>query len=124
MSESLERAVIEAFVYVAASDGNFAAPELERFVAWAKEQPLFADAEPAQLAARFGDVAARFVADFAEAERSALALIAEQEGSSEAADLLLNAAGVAVVADGALKEVEETAVDRVARALGREPSNR
>lgn len=124
MSESLERAVIEAFVYVAASDGSFAAPELERFVRWAKEQPLFADKEPAQLAASFGDVAARFVGDFEDAQEAALALIAEQSGSAEAEELLMRAAGVAVVADGRLEEVEETAVDRVARALGREPSNR
>ena len=72
MSEPIQQAVIEAFVYVSAADGDFAAPELERFVGWGREQGLFGDTAPAELAARFGDVAQRFRDDFEAAEAQIL----------------------------------------------------
>ena len=124
MSEDLRQAVTETFVYVAAADGDFAALELERFVRWAKEQPAFEGTEPAELAARFGDVAERFRADFEGAQERALASVAAVKDEPGAADLVLSAAGIAVVADEELHEVEESAVDRVSRALGVEPPNR
>ncbi len=117
MDDPLARAVTETFVYVAAADGDLAAPELERFVAWASEQAPLAEVPRAELAARFGDVAAAFRRDFTAAESHALDAVRAVRGLEGAAELLLSAAGVAVVADGALREVEESAVDRIAEAL-------
>lgn len=124
VDDELQRAVVEAYVYVAAADGDLAALELERFVRWAREQEAFEGSEPSELAARFGDVAQGFRDDFDAAEERALAAVAAAKDRPGGADLVESAAGVAVVADEALQEVEETAVDRVRAALGRGPSNR
>ena len=122
--DALQKAVLETYVYVSASDGDFAAPELERFVEWARDQPAFEAIAPSELAAQFGDIAAGFQRDFSAAEARALQAAAAVKDTEGATDLVLAAAGIAVVADGELQEVEETAVDRVSRALGVAPSNR
>lgn len=123
VTDDLLRAVAGAFALVASSDGEIAESEVVRFLSLVEGSGHFPALDRAALEPRFRAIAEAMAADYESGRDRALSAIAGVKGDEEATQLVISAAQIAIVADEALADAEETVLDQICRLLGVDPES-
>ena len=117
-SEPIARALSGSYLLVAFSDGDYALAEKVSLTVGVLSEAAPAGLSSAELEAAFQEVTAAFERDYDKAAEQALSDIAECARQGVMKRAIADAARRAVVADNAVKQQEELALDRIAGALG------
>jgi tellurite resistance protein TerB len=122
-SEVNFEAISSAFALIACADDALGDREIERYRELLKSSEACRGFEIEGLVKRFHEIADSLLDDFAAGKHRALEAIARVSGDERSSRLVIQAAQIAIVADGQLDEVEETMLAEICRTLGVDPED-
>lgn len=120
-SEINFEAVTSAFALIACADANLGEKEIERFRELLRNSEACSEFDLDALEASFLKMSKAMLEDFSAAKHRALEAIARVRDDETSSRLVIQAAQVALVADGVLNEVEEYMLAEICRTLGVDP---
>jgi tellurite resistance protein len=122
VSGELLRAVTGAFALTAASDGDLAVNEVDRFMGLLHEQAhRFSGLDFAEVEHVFRDICGALMSDPAVGRQHALECVGSVARNVQQAELVRSAAEIALAADGRDLNSEHTALNAICEALGLRP---
>ncbi len=113
-------AICGAHLMVAFADARYEASEEGRFLATVANEPGVRAIDAAAISASYNELEAAFREDYAAAADRVVAALAALDPQGETAALARMAARRAIVADQRLRPQEESALQRIAAAMGLE----
>ena len=119
VTDDLARAVISAFILVAAADGDLAESEIDRFIVMIESQKeLVASLGVERCRLLFRDIGSAILSDPVAGREHALELIAAIKADAKHCELVRSAAEIAVLADSRELASEQAVMKVICGAMG------